>query len=274
MKKLFISILISAGIANAGLVDAVALTVNNEAITMFDIEAKAAQTKGDKNAAVSMLIDELLYEQELAKHNISVSMFDMNEYLERVAASNGLELYAFKAIVKQKYEDYSVFEEETKKRILRDKLVQKLVRGNIKIATQEDLELFYNNNKGQFASASKFEVTQYASKSRTSLNQIMANPTAKLDDVDKQTIVLEQSTINGQIKYLLNSTDTRKFTPIFTANQHYITLFINKKEGEVIESFDSAKEKIFNIVMGQREQKFLQEYFEKLKITADIKVIR
>ncbi|MFA7092213.1 MAG: peptidyl-prolyl cis-trans isomerase [Arcobacteraceae bacterium] len=274
MKKLFISILISAGIANAGLVDAVALTVNNEAITMFDIEAKAAQTKGDKNAAVSMLIDELLYEQELAKHNISVSMFDMNEYLERVAASNGLELYAFKAIVKQKYEDYSVFEEETKKRILRDKLVQKLVRGNIKIATQEDLELFYNNNKGQFASASKFEVTQYASKSRTSLNQIMANPTAKLDDVDKQTIVLEQSTINGQVKYLLNSTNAKAFTPIFTANQHYITLFINKKEGEVIESFDSAKEKIFNIIMGQREQKFLQEYFEKLKITADIKVIR
>lgn len=274
MKKLFISILISAGIANAGLVDAVALTVNNEAITMFDIEAKAVQTKGDKNAAVSMLIDELLYEQELAKHNISVSMFDMNEYLERVAASNGLELYAFKAIVKQKYEDYSIFEEETKKRILRDKLVQKLVRGNIKIATQEDLELFYNNNKGEFASASRFEVIQYASKSRTSLNQIMANPNAKLDDVDKQTIVLEQSSINGQIKYLLNNTDTKKFTPIFTANQHYITLFINKKEGEVIESFESAKEKIFNIVMGQREQKFLKEYFEKLKITADIKVIR
>jgi hypothetical protein len=39
-------------------------------------------------------------------------------------------------------------------------------------------------------------------------------------------------------------------------------LFINKKEGEVIESFDSAKEKIFNIIMGQREQKFLQEYLK------------
>jgi IS1 family transposase len=49
---------------------------------------------------------------------------------------------------------------------------------------------------------------------------------------------------------------------------------INKKEGEIIESFESVKEKIFNIVMGQREQKFLKEYFEKLKITADIKVIR
>lgn len=274
MKKLFISMLIGASIANAGLVDAVALTVNNDAITLYDIEAKSVQTKGDKNAAVSILVDELLYQQELDKHNISVSLFDLNEYLERIAASNGLDLYAFKAIIKQKYEDYSVFEEETKKRILQEKLVQKLVRGNIKVATQEDLEIYYDNNKAQFVSASKFEVTQFASKNRTSLNQIMQNPQAKLNDVDKQNLVLEQNAINGQVKYLLNSTNTKAFTPIFTANQHYVTLLINKKEGEVVESFETAKEKIFNIVMGQREQKFLKEYFEKLKIKADIKVIR
>lgn len=274
MKKLFLSILIGASIANAGMVGSVALTVNNDVITTYDIEAKAAQVNGDKNAAVSMLIDELLYEQELTKNNITVSMFDVDEYLEKVAASNGLDLYAFKGIIKQKYEDYSVFEEETKKRILRDKLVQKLVRGNIKIATPEDLQLYYDNNKGQFASASRFEVIQFASKNKVSLNQQMMNPNAKLDDVDKQPLALEQSTINGQIKYLLNSTNTRAFTPIFTANQHYITLFISKKEGEVVENFEAAKEKIFNIVMGQREQKFLKEYFEKLKITADIKVVR
>ncbi len=266
--------LLGASIANAGLVDAVALTVNNDAITLYDIEAKSVQTKGDKNAAVGILVDELLYEQELKKHNISVSLFDLNEYLERIAASNGLDLYAFKAIIKQKYEDYSVFEEETKKRILQEKLVQKLVRGNIKVATQEDLEIYYDNNKSQFVSASKFDVTQFASKNRTSLNQIMQNPQAKLADVDRQNLVLEQNAINGQIKYLLNSTNTKAFTPIFTANQHYVTLLINKKEGEVVESFETAKEKIFNIVMGQREQKFLKEYFEKLKIKADIKVIR
>jgi len=274
MKKLFMSIILAASIANAGLVDAVALTVNNDAITLYDIEAKAVQTKGDKNAAVSILIDELLYEQELEKHNITVSLFDLNEYLERVASSNGLELYAFKAIIKQKYEDYALFEEETKKRILQEKLVGKLVRGNLKIATEEDLEIYYNNNKAQFSSASKFEVTQFASKNKTSLNQIMQNPKVKLEDVNKQNLVLEQNGIDGQVKYLLNSTKEKAFTPIFTANQHYVMLLIDKKEGEVVESFEQAKEKIFNMVMGQREQSYLKEYFEKLKITADIKVVR
>ncbi|WP_419770911.1 MAG: peptidyl-prolyl cis-trans isomerase [Candidatus Marinarcus sp.] len=274
MKKLFISILITAGILNAGLVDGVALTVNNDAITLYDIEKKSEQTNGDKNAAVSMLIDELLYQQELKKNNISVSMFDVNDYLEKVAAQNGLELYAFKSIIKQKYNDYSIFEEETKKRILREKLVQKLVRGNIKLATEEDLQLFYDNNKANFSTASKFKVTQYASKNRASLMQIIKNPLLNLNDVVKQELVLDQNAINGEVKYLLNSTSEKAYTPIFTANKNYVTLFIKQKEGEATESFANAKQKIFNMIMGQREQKFLKEYFEKLKITADIKVIR
>ncbi len=38
--------------------------------------------------------------------------------------------------------------------------------------------------------------------------------------------------------------------------------------------FEDVKSKIFNTLMSEREQKFLKEYFEKLKLTADIKVIR
>jgi hypothetical protein len=87
MKKLLFSILLSLSIANAGLIDAVALTVNNDAITLYDIEKKSEQNNVNKNQAVSMLIDELLYEQELKKHNITVSLFDVNNHLEKVAAS-------------------------------------------------------------------------------------------------------------------------------------------------------------------------------------------
>lgn len=104
--------------------------------------------------------------------------------------------------------------------------------------------------------------------------QIIKNPLLNLNDVVKQELVLDQNAINGEVKYLLNSTSEKAYTPIFTANKNYVTLFIKQKEGEATESFANAKQKIFNMIMGQREQKFLKEYFEKLKITADIKVIR
>jgi hypothetical protein len=38
--------------------------------------------------------------------------------------------------------------------------------------------------------------------------------------------------------------------------------------------FKEVKNKIFNIIMSQREQKYLKEYFKKLKLKADIKIIR
>jgi hypothetical protein len=274
MKKLLFSILLSLSIANAGLIDAVALTVNNDAITLYDIEKKSEQSNVNKNQAVSMLIDELLYEQELKKHNITVSLFDVNNHLEKVAASNGLDLFEFRSIIRQQYEDYSVFEEETKKRILRDKLVQKLVRGNIKIATQEDLQRYYNNNMQEFSSAQEFEIVQYASQDKQALNTAMQNPMTQSQAVDKQTLTLKQNELNGQIKYLLNSTAQEEFTPVFTSSGHYVALYIKEKKGEAVESFEAVREKIFNTIMAQREQAFLKEYFEKLKITADIKVIR
>ncbi len=275
MKKLLISLLLGAAIANAQLVDAVALTVNDDAITLYDIEVRALQTKGDKNAAVSTLVDELLYKQELKKYNITASIFDVNQYLEKLAASNGLDLYAFKSIIKQQYKDYDIFEEETRQRILREKLMQKLVRGNVKIATDEDMELYYENNESQFETAESFEITQYSSKNRQALAQIMKNPMLTFDGgVNKEELSLEQSDLNPQMKYLLNSTAVNSFTPIFTANQNYVTVLIKEKEGSEIESFESAKNKIFGILMEQREQNFLKEYFEKLKLTADIKVIR
>lgn len=274
MKKLFISILLTVGILNAGLVDGVALTVNNDAITLFDIDKKMAQTGANKKQAVGMIIDELLYQQELDKHNISVSILDINAYLEKVAAQNNMDLYTFKSIIKQKYSNYEAFEEETKKRILQEKLVQKLVRGNIKVATEEDLQLYYDNNSAQFETASQFEVTEYSSKNKAALIQVVKNPMITSSEINKKELSLNHKSLNGQIKFLLNSTKVNSFSPIFTANKHFVSLFIKNKEGKAKQSFDEVKNKIFGMVMGQREQKFLKEYFEKLKLTADIKVIR
>lgn len=274
MKRLLISIFLCMGILNAGLIDGVALTVNNDAVTLYDIDKKMTQTGATKKQAVSMIIDELLYQQELEKHNITASVLDVNAYLEKLAAQNGMDLYTFKSIVKQKYSDYEAFEEETKKRILQEKLVQKLVRGNIKVANVEDLQLYYDNHQAEFKTASTFHVKEYSSKNRDALIQISKNPMLKSDEIKIKDLTLHHNSLNGQIKFLLNNTKTNSFSPIFTANQHYVTLFVAKKEGEAIQSFEEVQSKIFNIVMGQREQKFLKEYFEKLKLTADIKVVR
>ena len=73
---------------------------------------------------------------------------------------------------------------------------------------------------------------------------------------------------------LLKETKINNFTPIFTANKQFTALFVTKKEGTVILDFASVKAKIFNDIMTTREKKYLKDYFEKEKLTADIKIVR
>ena len=99
MYKLFLTLLVSSGISFAGMVNGVALTVNDEPITLYDIDKTMSTNKISKNEAVGLLIDKTLYEQAVKENNISADIFDVNNYIEKLANANGMDLYSFKAIV-------------------------------------------------------------------------------------------------------------------------------------------------------------------------------
>ena len=274
MYKLFLSLIISSGISFASMINGIAIIVNDEPITLYDIDKTMAVNHVGKNEAVSYLIDKVLYDQLVKENNISADVFDINDYIEKLANANGMDLYAFKSIVAQKYPDYSVFENEAKNAVIRQKLVQKIVKGQLAIATQEDMELYYEKNKKQYLTANNFEVMQYTSKNKASLIKTIKNPLLLSDDVQREPLTLNIASLQAQMQYLLNETKENSFTPIFTANKQYVSLFILKKQGSAPLAFESVKAKIFNDIMSLREKKYLKDHFEKQKLTADIKIVR
>ena len=274
MYKLFLTLLVSSGISFAGIVNGVALTVNDQPITIYDIDKTVSINKISKNEAVGLLIDKTLYEQAVSQNNITADVFDVNEYIEKLAKANGMDLYSFKAIVKQKYANYADFEEEAKDAVIRQKLIQKIVKGQLAVATQEDMELYYEKNKGQFSTSKAYEVTQYTSKNKASLANAINNPMVIAADVEKTSLKLGVQSLQPQMQFLLNDTKLNTFTPIFTANKQFVSLFVIKKEGTTSLDFETVKAKIFNDMMSLREKKYLKDYFEKQKLTADIKIVR
>ncbi len=274
MYKLFLTLLISSGISFAGMTNGIALTVNEDPITIYDIEKTMSANNISKNEAVGFLIDKTLYEQAIKENNIVADIFDVNDYIEKLANSNGMDLYSFKTVVKQKYGNYEDFEKEAKDAVTRQKLVQKIVKGQLAVATQEDMELYYEKNKAQFSSSKIYEVMQYTSKNKASLISAINSPMMIPADVEKTPVKLGIENLQPQMQFLLNETKINNFTPIFTANKQFTTLFVTKKEGTVILDFASVKAKIFNDIMTTREKKYLKDYFEKEKLTADIKIVR
>ncbi len=185
-----------------------------------------------------------------------------------------MDLYTFKSIIKQKYKDYGRYEEQTKNLIIRQKLTDKLVRGNIKLASEEDLKIYYENNSSKFQMASNVSAVQYASKNKAELNNIRKNPNANIPGISKSPVELDQSNLNPQLRYIINETKVNQFTPIFTSNKQFVSLLIVEKENQQTIEFENVRDRIFNIVMQDREKKYLKDYFEKSKLSADIKIVR
>ena len=206
MNKLFLSLIISSSLSFAGMINGIALTVNDEPITLYDIEKTMQVNKVGKNEAVGYLVDKILYDQLVQENNITADIFDVNDYIEKLANANGMDLYTFKSIIKQKYPDYSVFENEAKNIVIRQKLVQKIVKGQLTVATQEDMELHYEKNKNDFLTAKSFEVVQYSSTNKASLIKTLNNPLAVASDVQKANLTLDTQNLPAQMQYLLNET--------------------------------------------------------------------
>ncbi len=274
MKKLFFTLLVTISISYANTINAIALIVNEVPITLYDIEKRKFEKNISKDKAVSQLVDEALFDELVNKYNITADVFDVNNYLEKIAASNGIDLYTFKSIIKQKYKDFSQYEEQTRQAIIKQKLTEQIVRGNIKIATDEDLKIYYDNNLSKFQMSSGVKAIQYNSINKELLNQAIQNPIANIKGVIKTPIDLNQEAISSQLRYIINETKVNQFTPIFTANEQFVSLLITQKVGEKTIAFEDVKDKVFNIVMQNREQKYLKDYFEKLKLSADIKIVR
>jgi hypothetical protein len=197
MMRKYLIILVAVWL-NAGLLNAIAVVVNGIAITMYDIDKTANANNLSQKQAIKKLIDDILYKQELEKFNLVVSNTELLDYIKMLALSNKMSIEKFKSTIKQN-QNYDTFINNIKKRILNRKLISKIAIGKLKMATDEDMKIYYENNIQQF---------------KKNKNSIQVVP------------------------------------------------------------FKEVKNKIFNIIMSQREQKYLKEYFKKLKLKADIKIIR
>ena len=274
MKKILLIFSLFIGFTLANTINGIAVLVNEDPITIYDIKEDMKKRGVDENSSVSYLIDKTLFEQLVKQNNISADIFDINEQIEKLANSNGMDVYSFKSIIKQKYPNYNDFENEVKDSVIRQKLIKKLVRGQLAIATIDDVKLYYEKNISQYQTSKYFYVTQYSSSNKEALIEKISTPMKVIPAVTVSELKIDSKDINAQLQYVLTTTKNRSFTPIFTLNNQYISLYVKNKEGSEAINFDIVKDRIFNEIMEQREKVFLEQHFEKQKLTADIKVIR
>jgi len=271
LRLIFVSFVIYTSL-HAGLINAISVVVNNDIITLVDIDNKMREKKVLKTNAIKILIDEILYKQALKKENISVDDFDIDNYIDLLAKQNNMKVHEFKNAVMQQ-ESYMSFRNKIKKQIIHQKLLQSISASNLKKVNDDDMRIYYNNNIEQFIKPVKTDVKVYSSTNKLDLTKIKNNPML-IGNSNVQDFTLEDKKINAKIKYIIAHTNEKSFSTIFKNKKIFNMFFVIKKYDVKTIKFEDAKSKIFEIMMKQRENEYLKNYFETLKITAEIKVLR
>ncbi len=127
----------------------VAVIVNNEIITLYDVDNIMKQENISKNKAINILINKTLYKQEVKKFNLTVGDGEIENYMGKIAQANNMNLENFKLEIK-KNQNFQNFIANIKKRLLNQKFINKIAIGKLKIATDKEIKEYYDNNIKQF----------------------------------------------------------------------------------------------------------------------------
>ncbi|MEW5742093.1 MAG: peptidylprolyl isomerase [Myxococcota bacterium] len=159
MRRLLVSLsLLAALTARAELVDRVAAVVNNDIVTLSEVEARAApelvklrSEPPEKRAelreqvlkrALDMLIGEKLMEAQIRELNIEVADSEIDLGVEDVKKQNNITTEQFEQLLAQEGYTMSTYRTFMRKHLARMKLVNLKVRSKVKIA-DEDLKAEY-----------------------------------------------------------------------------------------------------------------------------------
>ena len=259
---------------SASTVDGISIIINKEPITLYDIHKYSTRFNLSKKDALDVLVRQKLEDSEIKKLGISADTFEVDQYIENLAISNSMSQFDFLNMLRSKNIDVSEYKEDLKSKLKRDKLYKKIVSTKMQQLGDSELNAYYAENQGEFSQASAFDVTLYSSADQQALQNISQNPMSAVSGVELQEMRFEAGKIDPKLALLLNKTAQGSFTTAVKAEQNFVMFFIKAKHNVQVVSFEDAKNYIYSKVAEGKEQKAIEEYFEKLKASANINVVR
>ena len=273
MKKLLLAIIFS-GYIFANMVDGIAIIVNNEPITIFDIVKTSRILNISRQKAAQILIEQKLQDAEIKRLGISVDEFDLEDAIEKFAKERGLSVDELKNIITQKGLSWQEYKENFKKELLKRKFYEHIVSKNLSKPTDEEIYNYYKENIDKFSIPKYVEIIKYISKDKSALEKIKSNPLATVNGVESDSERVDVSKISPKFAYLLQSTKEGSFTPIIPFSDKYLLIFVQKKIGNEPLKFEEVKNGVIADMMNKKREKAIKDYLAKLKAKAKIKIIR
>ncbi|EPP1573260.1 peptidylprolyl isomerase [Campylobacter lari] len=275
MRKFLISCCFTANILYAQTLGGVAMVVENQPITLYDIEQTMKELKtNDKQKAIAFLVDDKVQQSEAKKLGIYISTFELNEKLAQIAKGNKTDINGLQTKIEKDGLSFEVFKNKVRKDLEREKLYRSIMQ-NAKINIDDQaLKHFYESNLDKFSTFSNIDLVVYNSTNPELLQQLAQNPMYKNSQIKSKAISLNAASIDPRLLALLNNTKIGEFTPVLNGENAYIAYFVKEKYGKNPIEFDLIKDQVSNVyTLTQREQA-LKNHLDKIRANAHIEELR
>ena len=275
MYKLILPFIFVAALS-AEMVDGVAIVVKGSAITLYDIKKEMQSSRLNVEQASDVLIRKKLEEAEIQERRIDVTSDEVYSDIKQSAARNKLSVSEFyEAIRNSNGLSSTEFKEMIKEKLQRQKLYSSIAYSQVSQPSDSEIEDYYKLNKDTFSHPSSFKVDIYQSTSADRLQEKVSNPMLYSPDIQTNEQVLPYERISPEMASLLEKTPLSSFTPIVPDGKGgYMCFYIKEIESAEQNGIGSVKNQIINMIMAQKREQVLGDYFERLRHGEDIKTIR
>ena len=175
MAFVLLGLLSAVPAAGAELVDRIVAVVNDEVISLYELDQVAgpyieqvqnSQYPSDverrlvfevRQKVLNQLIDQALTDQELERQGIDVGEPEIDAAIERVKESRYLTDEQLRRSLEEQGITYEAYREQVKKQILRARLVNREIKSKI-VITDEDVRRYYEENKEYYAGQTEYHL--------------------------------------------------------------------------------------------------------------------
>jgi len=276
MKKILPFLLFALiSTTQAQVLDAIAIDVEGEAITTLEIQAVQQKMNLSKQAAVEALIKDRLEKSALKKAHINIDPAEVEAKAAAIAQSKGISVEQMKNILAQKGLSWDNYLKQLSTEMKKERFFKEHILATITPPSDSELETYYNMHKDKFsATAVQMSLVAYAAPTAEALKKAMANPMQPVEGVQKKNILASSSEMSPALLALINATPAGSFTkPVQTGNG-FAAYFVKSKGTQGQGGFQSVKQQVLMMWMQEQRVQAGQDFFNKLKANANIRVIR
>ncbi len=257
------------------IVGGIAITVNNDPITLYQIETQEREQHVSRQQAINALILQRIQAQEIKRLKIDIEDDKIDAEIENIARHNGMDTQDFMRTLAGEGINPSAYRAQLKKQLETRELLRNILLFNVNTNSETKMREYYNAHKEEFSIPSEIITIRYMAKDTKTLTQALENRNVEVPGVTHNEEKIHVKSLNPQIAQMFLSTKEHMFTPILNAGGgNYVSFFIKQKLGKENVSFNQARNFIAGKLIEDQQDKILAEYYEKLRVKAKIRFLR